>query len=445
MHTADTLIDARWIVPVEPAGAVLERHSLALSGDRIVALLPTTDAHARWPAADRVPLPEHVLVPGFVNAHTHAAMTLMRGFGDDLPLDRWLRSRIWPVEAAFVGQPGFVRDGVRLAVAEMLRSGTTCFADQYFFADQAAEAVADAGIRAVLGIVVIDFKTPWAQTLDEYFERGLAVRDAWSHDPLITAAFAPHAPYTVSDDGLLRVRSRADQLELPIHMHVHETADEIAAAVAANGERPLARLARLGLLDPSFHAVHATQLDDADIDTLVRTGAGVIHCPQSNLKLASGFCPVDRLRQAGVPLALGTDGAGSNDDLDLLDEMRTAALLAKGVSGDATALRAHDALRLATLGGANALGLGAVTGSLAPGKQADLVAIDLSAAATTPVADPVHALVYAASRDQVSDVWVAGRRVLHARRLTSVDESAARDAAVRWRERIDQHRAEAVA
>ena len=434
MQTAETLFEARWIIPVEPAGAVLEAHTLVVAGDRIVALLPRAEARARYPAATRVDLGRHALLPGLVNAHTHAAMTLLRGRGADLPLREWLRRSIWPAEQALVG-PEFVRDGSRLAVAEMIRSGTTCFADQYFFPQDTALVCEDVGLRAVLGIAVIDFPTAYAANADEYLQRGLELHDEWRGHPLISTAFAPHAPYTVDDAALARVLQYAHELDLTIQMHVHETAAEIDDAVAATGERPLARLARLGLLSPSFAAVHMTQVDDADLAILQRTGAGVIHCPQSNLKLASGFCPVARLLAAGVPVALGTDGAASNDDLDLLDELRTAALLAKGVAGDATAVPAHTALRMATLAGAQALGLGAETGSLVPGKAADFIAVNLDDPATQPAVDPATAIVYAAARDQVTHAWVAGRALMRERTLLTLDTAAAGARAERWLER----------
>ena len=444
MRTAETLYEARWIVPVEPAGVVLAEHTLVVAGDRIVEVSPRADARARFPGAERVALTDHVVLPGLVNAHTHAAMTLLRGYGTDLSLHDWLRRAIWPAEQALVG-PDFVRDGTRLAAAEMIRSGTTCFADQYFFAQEAAAVCADIGLRAVLGLIVIDVPTAYARDADEYLERGIALHDEYRDHPLVRTAFAPHAPYTVGDEALLRVLKYANELDLPIHMHVHETAREVADAVAASGERPLARLARLGLLSPAFQAVHATTLDDDDVATLASTGAGVVHCPQSNLKLASGFCPVARLARAGVRVALGTDGAASNDDLDLLAEMQTAALLAKGVAQDATVLPAHDALRMATLAGADALGVGAETGSLVPGKAADFIAVSLADVACAPVHDVAGALVYTATREDVTDVWVAGRALLRDRRLLTVDADDVIERARHWRERAAALRQGAVA
>ncbi len=444
MQTAETLYEARWIIPVEPAGIVLDEHTLVVAADRIVALLPWADARTQYPAAERVNLGHHVVMPGLVNAHTHAAMTLLRGCGADLSLQDWLRRAIWPVEQVLVG-PEFVRDGSRLAVAEMIRGGTTCFADQYFFAQETALVCADAGIRAALGIAVIDVPTAYAANADEYLQRGLELHDEWRGHALVSTLFAPHAPYTVGDASLERIRSYADELDLPIHMHLHETAAEVSDAVAATGERPLARLARLGLLTSGFSAVHMTQLDDADLAALQRTGAGVIHCPQSNLKLASGFCPVTRFIDAGVPVALGTDGAGCNDGLDMIAETKAAALLAKGSSGNAAALPAHAALHMATLAGAHALGLAQHTGSLVVGKSADFIAIDLDDLSTTPVHDAAAAVVYAASRHQVTDAWVAGRSLMRAGALLTIDETAARERAARWLPRIEAARRETAA
>jgi 5-methylthioadenosine/S-adenosylhomocysteine deaminase len=439
MLPADVLIHARWVIPVEPAGACLEHHSLAIRDGRILELLPTAQAHARYQAREAVNLHHHALIPGLINTHTHAAMTLFRGLADDLTLADWLQRHIWPAETAWVS-PEFVRDGTRLSVAEMIRSGTTCFSDMYFFPDIVAQVAAEAGLRACVGLIVIDFPTAWAQTAEEYVEKGLALYDTLRHSELVRTAFAPHAPYTVSDAPLERLRVLSDELDLPVHMHVHETAHEVAEALARHGERPLARLERLGLLNPHLLAVHMTQLEPAEIERLAAAGAHVLHCPESNLKLGSGFCPVPALLAAGVNVALGTDGAASNNDLDMLVEMRTAALLAKGVSGDPTALPAHRALALATLHGARALGIEPITGSLVAGKAADVVAVDLSHLSSQPVYDAASQIVYAASRDQVSDVWVAGRRLLAAGALTTLDRHAVLRRTIEWGERIRERR-----
>ncbi len=439
MQSQKTVYESRWTIPIEPVATELENHALVVEGDRIIELLPIADARRIHADAERVELPRHVVMPGFVNAHTHAAMTLLRGFADDLDLRTWLKDYIWPAEREYVG-PDFARDGSLLAALEMALSGTTCFADQYFFADQAAEAASKVGLRARIGIVVIDFPTAWASGPDEYLDRGLELHDRWKDDPRVNMMFAPHAPYTVSDPVLERVRTLAAELDLPVHMHVHETAHEVDDALTQNGERPLTRLDRLGLLGAGFAAVHMTQVDADDLERLVRTGTRVVHCPQSNLKLASGWCPVARLRSAGVTVALGTDGAASNNDLDMLEEMRAAALLAKAVSGDPTAVPAHAALRMATLDGAAALGLDDRIGSLAPGKSADFIAIDLDDPATTPVFDAASAVVYSASRGQVTDSWVGGRPLMRDRRLTHLDAGPVRERALHWARRISGER-----
>ena len=435
MNTIDTLVHARWVIPVEPTGVVLEHHSIAIEDGAIRDVFPTAEDPPRYSARAVVDLPTHAVIPGLINAHTHAPMGLFRGLADDLPMMEWLQKHIWPAEERWVGAK-FVRDGTTLGVAEMLRGGTTCFNDMYFFPDEAARVAEEAGIRACIGLILRDLPSAWAQSVDEYLTKGLKVHDDLCGSNLITTAFAPHAPYTVSDAPLERVRTLADELDVPIHMHVHETAGEIAQAEAATGLRPLARLERLGLLTPRLLAVHMTQLQAEEIEILAATGVHVLHCPESNLKLASGLCPVEKLVRAGVNVALATDGAASNNDLDMLGEMRTAALLEKGISGSATALPAPMALRMATLNGAKALGLEDRIGSLQRDKSADFAAIDLSAVSNQPVYDPISQIVYAATRDQVTDVWVEGKRVLHDRCLTTLDEAAILQRAARWRDRI---------
>ena len=440
METVDALIHARWIVPVEPAGAVLERHALAIHHGRIVALQPSEQARQRYQATETVELPHHALIPGLVNAHTHAAMTLLRGLADDLPLMQWLQDHIWPVENRWA-KTDFVRDGVELAVAEMLAGGVTCFNDMYFFPEAAATVVRNAGIRACLGLVVFDFPSSWGTGPEDYIHKGLALRDAYKNDPLLSFVFAPHSPYTVSDPWLRKVQALADELDLGVHTHLHETADEVAESIKRHGKRPFARLKELGLITPGLQAVHMTQLTDQEIAECASNGVSVLHCPESNLKLGSGFCPVTKLLKAGVNVALGTDGAASNNDLDMFGEMRSAALLAKGASGDAAALPAAAALRMATLGGAKAMGLDQHIGSLRAGKWADLTAVDLGALNTQPVYDVHSTLVYAAGRHQVSDVWVAGKRLLQDRRLTNLDADTIMARAEDWRGRIAAGRA----
>ena len=420
MKQADTIIHARWIIPVDGAAHSLPHHSLVIHEDRIEAIGERDVIARHYQARTEVDCSRHAVLPGLINAHTHAAMSLFRGMADDLALMDWLQQHIWPAESAQVNED-FVQCGVELAIAEMLRGGITCMNDMYFHPDVTARVCKQAGFRATVGLIALDFPTVWARDADEYLDKGLAVHDQYRDDALIRTAFAPHAPYTVSDGLLEKIRTFADEMDLPIHMHVHETADEIRQAVEATGKRPLARLHELGLLTPSLQAVHMTQLNDEEITLLAETGVQVIHCPESNMKLASGFCPVAQLQQAGINVALGTDGAASNNDLNLLGEMRSAALIGKGIAADATVLPAAGVLRMATLNAARALGLGELTGSLEVGKQADIIAVDFATIETAPVFDPVSHLVYCTDRSQVSDVWVAGKQLMKQRRLTTLD------------------------
>lgn len=431
----DTLICARWVIPVEPQGVVLRAHAVAVDGGRIVEILPADEARMKYRALNIHELDNHAVLPGLVNAHTHAAMTLFRGLADDLPLMDWLNGHIWPAEQRWVS-PQFVMDGSRLACAEMIRGGTTCFGDMYFFPEHTAEAAVEAGLRALLGLVYIDFPTAWAKDADEYFDKGLALHDRYQNHPLIRTAFAPHSPYTVSDGPLQRINTLALELGIPIHMHVHETEEEVAQGIEQHGKRPLERLADLGLLGPQLIAVHMTQLEWADIELVAKHGVHVAHCPESNLKLASGFCRVNDLLGAGINVALGTDGAASNNDLDMIGEMRSAALLAKGMARDTRVLPAAQALTLATLNAARALGMDAMIGSLVAGKQADVIALDLNRPETQPVYDPIAQIVYSADRTQVTDVWVAGRQLLRDRELLTVNESEALARAAEWAARL---------
>jgi 5-methylthioadenosine/S-adenosylhomocysteine deaminase len=422
------LLRPRWVVPVEPAGVVLDAHAVLVRDGRIEAVLPQAQAAELHPAVPALDLPEHVVMPGLVNAHTHAAMTLMRGIADDLPLMRWLTEHIWPAEMKHVS-PRFVHDGTLLACAEMLLGGTTCFNDMYFFPEATLEAALEAGIRASLGAIVIEFPSAYAADPDDYLQKGLALRDRYRDHPLLSFCLAPHAPYTVSDASFRKVAKLSAELDIPVHLHVHETLDELERSGAEHGARPIERLRRLGLLGPNLIAVHAVHLLPEEIELLAKHGCSMVHCPASNLKLASGFAPVAALLAAGVNVALGTDGAASNNRLDMFAEMRLAALLAKAVAHDAQAMPAHAALRSATLGGARALGLDDKLGSLVAGKAADLIAVRLAGPELQPCYDPVSHLVYAAGRENVSHVWVAGKLVveegkLHSPALASLDSSS---------------------
>jgi 5-methylthioadenosine/S-adenosylhomocysteine deaminase len=434
-ESADLVIDARWVVPVEPDGAVLEDHSVAVRDGRIVAVLPRADAARGLEAAHRVRLDRHVLIPGLVNLHTHAAMTLMRGLADDRPLMQWLREHVWPVELKHVS-PEFVYDGTLLACAEMLRGGVTCFNDMYFFPEAAARACSDSGMRASLGLIAVEFPSAYASDADDYLAKGLALRDRLGAQELLSFCMAPHAPYTVSDRTLVRIATLAEELDLPVHIHLHETDEEISGSAAAHGKRPIERLEALGLVSPRLIGVHAVHLTGAEVAALARNGCSIAHCPSSNLKLASGFAPVADLLEAGVNVGIGTDGAASNNRLDMFQEMRTAALLAKAVAGRADALPAHVALRCATLGGARALGLEARIGSIAPGKAADLCAVFMDEPETQPCYDPVSHLVYACGREHVTHVWVAGQPLVADRALLRIDNRVLEKRTGLWQNKL---------
>ncbi|HSD60251.1 MAG TPA: TRZ/ATZ family hydrolase [Burkholderiales bacterium] len=433
----DLMVDARWIVPVEPARTVLHAHSLVATAGRIEAVLPTAEAHARYAAVRHLALHGHALIPGLVNLHTHAAMTLMRGLADDLPLMEWLKNHIWPAETRHAS-PEFVGDGTRLACAEMLRGGVTCFNDMYFYPEAAAAAALEAGMRAAIGMIVVDFPTPYASDPDDYLNKGLQLRDQHRGNPLLRFCMAPHAPYTVSDKTFARVVTYAEQLQVPIHIHLHETSDEIRESLEHFGVRPLERLRALGMLGPNLIAVHMVHLSQEEVDLVAKQRCAIAHCPSSNLKLASGIEPPVQLLAHGIPIGLGTDGAASNNRLDMFEEMRLAALIAKVATRRADTLPAHQVLEMATLNGARALGWESEIGSLLPGKAADVVAVDLSALEVSPCYEPVSHLVYAAGRQHVSHVWVAGRLLVEEGRLTSLSERALLARAEHWRSRIKE-------
>lgn len=436
MQQCDTLILPGWCIPVQPDGLVLADHAVAIDDGRIVDVLPAATATQTYAPGVLVERPGHVLIPGLVNAHTHAAMTLFRGIADDLPLERWLRERIWPTEKRWVSAE-MVRDGTRHAIAEMLRGGVTCFSDQYFFPEVVAETAAAMHIRAMVGTPVIDFPTPWAGNASECLARGAdLVHDRYAEHALISSCFAPHSIDTVSDAAFAELRVMADQLDLRVQIHLHETQAEIDASVAATGLRPLARLSALGLVNSSLLVVHGVHLDPAEVSLLSAAGVSVAHCPRSNLKLASGTAPIAAYAASGLNIALGTDGAASNNALDLFDEMKTAALLAKVVAQDATAVPAAQALRMATLNGAAALGLSDSTGSIETGKWADLTCIDMQQLRSLPLYDPLSQLVYAASSQQVSDVWVAGRHLVENATLSQVDGHEVLARTAEWQRRV---------
>ena len=431
----DLVIEARWLIPVEPHARVLDHHAVVVDAGRIVALLPITEARQKFAPRERVELAGHALIPGLVNAHTHNPMTLMRGLADDVPFMTWLKDHVWPAEAKVMG-PEFVRDGVELAIAEMIRGGTTCCNENYFYPDVQAATYRKFGFRALIGLPVIEFPTPWASSRDEYFDKALAVHDDLRGDALVGTSFAPHAPYTVSNESFERIQMLSGQLDLPVHLHLHETADEIRDSLKEFGMRPFARIKQLGLVNERLIAVHMTQLTEGEIADCATHGVSIVHNVESNMKLLSGFCPAEAIRRAGVNLAMGTDGCASNNDLDLFGEMRSAALVGKLVAGDAAAMDAASVLRAATMGSARALGWSDRIGSIEVGKQADLVAVDLDTIESQPVYNVISQLIYAASRHQVSDVWIGGERKLRERRLIDIDTVEILAKARRWQARI---------
>ncbi|WP_018415262.1 TRZ/ATZ family hydrolase [Teredinibacter turnerae] len=437
--TIDYSLDASWILPVVPHQRVFKDCSLLISRDRIHSIVPTSQSLRDYNVRERISLPGQLLMPGLINCHGHAAMTLLRGFADDMPLETWLKDHIWPVEAQWAGEE-FVRDGGELAMAEMLLSGTTCFADMYFFGEALASAVHKAGMRAQLYFPIVDFPTAWAQSPDEYIHKGLKLRDTYRSHPLINVHFGPHAPYTLGDAPLERIAVYADELQAQVHIHLHETAEEIESSIKEFGKRPLQRLADIGLLTPLTHCVHMTQTSAEDIALLANSGAHVIHCPRSNLKLASGSCPAAALTQQGVNVALGTDGAASNNSLDMFAELQAAALFGKLVAGDAAAIDAHSAIRMATINGAKAIGLEDQLGSLEPGKQADVIAIDMNDLDLQPVHNPVSQLVYTQMGHRVSNVWVAGEQLVKSRDLTTLSRKEIAANAAQWREKLGAKR-----
>ena len=435
----DILINPGWLIPMLPRNTVLRDCSIAIHEGKIIALLPFGEAQQRFNAAKRYDLPDSLLIPGLINAHGHAGMSLLRGYADDQSLHTWLNESIWPAESRWMSEE-FVHDGAALAIAEMLLGGTTCFSDMYFFPNQTARAARSNGIKCQLAFPVLEFPSAWARNADEYIHKGLELRDEFRDDTRISIAFGPHAPYTVNNPALEKIVTLAGELDAPIQIHLHESADEVAQSIADYGQRPIERINKLGLLSPLTQCVHMTQLIDSDIALLTESGSHVIHCPESNLKLGSGFCPIEALQKAGINIALGTDSAASNNDLNLLGEARTAALIAKGVSGNPELLPAHEALELATINSARALGIDGETGSIEVGKAADLVAINLANITSQPLYNAFSQLMYTDSARHISHTWVDGELLVEDGQLLNIDQSELINKAQHWQTKIQAER-----
>jgi 5-methylthioadenosine/S-adenosylhomocysteine deaminase len=433
--TADLILEPTWLLPIVPPRSVLTEHSVVVTDSRIVAVGPTQSIAAQYRSADRRRLDGQLLMPGLVNAHGHAAMVLLRGLAEDLPFDAWLRRRVWPIESRSLS-PEFVADGVALAMLEMLKSGTTCFSDMYFFPEVSARLARDVGMRAQILFPLVKFPNAWSSSAADGFHKGLALHDEYRDDPLIRIGFGPHSAYALDRDDLLKTLTLADEIDAPIHMHLHETAEEVADARKEQGASHIELLAEIGMLVPRLQAIHLTQVDDPELDLLAEGGVHAVHCPQSNLKLGSGLADIERMRRRGLSVGLGTDGAAANNSLDMFVEARVAALLAKTVTRDPTTLDAFAALELMTLGGARVLGLDSKIGSLEAGKSADLVSIDLSHSGALPVHRPESTLLYTASGSHVRNAWVAGKPLLSDGRPTTLDEARVHARAAAWTERL---------
>ncbi len=437
----DLIIESRWLCPIVPANTLLENHAVVIQAGKIIDICPNHQTK-QYQAAETIQLTEHVLIPGLINLHTHAAMSLMRGLADDMPLMPWLEQHIWPAEQAVVST-SFVRDGTLLACAEMLSGGVTTFNDMYFYPLAAAEAALQIGIRANLGLVVIEFATNYANNAEDYIDKGTAAKDKLRDEPLISFSFAPHAPYTVTDATFSQINTLSAQLDIGIHTHLHETQAEINLSEQMHGMRPIARLANLDLLNSTVTLAHCVHLNTAEIKLLAEHGCSIAHCPSSNLKLASGIAPIAEYAKQGINIGLGTDGAASNNRLDMFAEMRLAALLAKGQSGDATAISAHQALEMATINGAKALNLSDKIGSIEIGKLADLTAVRLSDMTMQPCFDVVSQLVYVAGREHVSHVWVNGDLKFHRPAYTNglfshVEPQELSDIVTNWQTKLSE-------
>lgn len=438
MQKVNQLIEARWGVPMShPHPEIMEHWAVAVSEGVIVATGPADRLKQIYTSDEHIQLTKHVLLPGFINAHAHSPMVLLRALSDDVRLKNWLEDCIWPAEKSLISQ-SFIEDGMCLAIAEMLRTGTTCINEHYFMPSIAAQTCQTMGMRAVIGLWVGDIQLPWAPSVDACFEAGLTLLDQAQFSDIIQFSWAPHSPYLLNDTELKKLASYSHSTQLPVHIHCHETQHEIEHSMRTLGLRPLARLAASGLLNEKLILVHMVETNQEDLAQLVTAGAHVITCPKSNAKLASGHAPLLEIRSAGVNVGLGTDSAASNNSLDMLEECRMMALLNKAVTRNPAALSAYECLYAATMGNAHALGLEAQVGSIDVGKKADLIAFNLDSLNTYPHHHPIAQLVYAAHSQQISHVWTQGRLRIKEGSFVDIDEQKLKRIAKHWSDKTSQ-------
>jgi 5-methylthioadenosine/S-adenosylhomocysteine deaminase len=432
---ASIIISASWIFTSDLEDQLLSDHSVVIENDKIIDLVPQSKVFDEYEANETYQLTDHILIPGLINTHTHAAMSLFKGFADDLPLQEWLNNHIWPAEKEFVN-PSFVKDGSILGLSEMIKSGVTTFNDMYFFPGATAEAVKELGVRSNIGLVVLDFPTNYATDPEDYLLKGFEFRDKWRNEELITTSIAPHAPYSVSDEAFTLINTYSEELNINIHTHLHETQWEIEASIDKYGITPVQRLNNLGIIGPSLTAAHCVYLNDQDMGILAKNKVSIVHNPSSNMKLGSGIADVAKMLKQNLSVSLGTDSSASNNRLDIMEEMRLAALLIKGSTKSPESIPANEAIKMATINGAKALGLGSVIGSIEKNKKADLVAIDLSAIENQPIYNPISTLVYSSSRSDVSYVWIDGKIKLKEKSLVNIDEERIIQLAKKWQRKL---------
>jgi 5-methylthioadenosine/S-adenosylhomocysteine deaminase len=432
---ASIIISASWIFTSNSEGQLLSDYSIVIENDKIIDLVPQDKVFDEYEANDTYQLTDHILIPGLINTHTHAAMSLFKGFADDLPLQDWLNDYIWPAEKEFINS-SFVKDGSILALSEMIKSGVTTFNDMYFFPDATAEAVKELGVRSNIGLVVLDFPTNYATDPEDYLLKGFEFRDKWRNEELITTSIAPHAPYSVSDEAFTLINTYSEELSINIHTHLHETQWEIEDSIEKYGITPVQRLNNLGIIGPSLMAVHCVHLNDQDMATLAKNKVSIVHNPSSNMKLGSGIADIAKMLKQNLNISLGTDSSASNNRLDIMEEMRLAALLIKGSTKSPESFSANEAIKMATINGAKALGLESIIGSIEKNKKADLVAIDLNSIENQPIYNPLTTLVYSSSRSDVSYVWIDGEIKLKDKKLVKIDEERIIQLAKKWQRKL---------